>query len=331
MRRLSSTLVTFALLSQPLSALALYETPGAVLQAVRFDASAKMFNAEVHGVDGTTYFSAWMNGKMEGVEYADAKVSAQVTVDIEDAESHMRGRFKGSVMILDGQLYAKLDSMEGTFEDETLLGTVRLATKKWINFPVDANTVAEIQNALSQTGDPSEADDLYTMTRTPYQYGSSYTLTARPGADIPMTSLEMKIDTDYKDVVQVSKLTFEGTTGDFAIHGQAKAERMKTALSLTAPTDSVGFEWLMNHLSSIDPDDIFNGSDALDFEDDVWSEEEEGDEWTEIIEEEEEDVAPVSHPRRVRPSQEGQPIDRVNSGINRPSRRQIKTGNTNRN
>lgn len=146
MRRFSSALITVALLSQPLAAFAFYETPGAVLQAVRFDASAKIFSAEVHGNNGTTYISAWLKGQMEGAEYADAKVNAQVTVDVVDTNSHMNGRFKGSVMILDGQLYAKLDTMQGTFEDDVLLGTLALQTKQWINFPVDADTVAEIQN-----------------------------------------------------------------------------------------------------------------------------------------------------------------------------------------
>jgi hypothetical protein len=335
MRRLSSALVTFALIAQPLAVAAFYETPGAILQAVRFDASAKMFSAEVHGSNGTTYVSAWMNGKMEGTEYPEAKLSAQVTVDVADTESHMKGRFKGAIMILDGQLYAKLDSMEGTFEDDVLLGTVRLATKKWINFPVDADMVEEIQNAIHQTGDPAEADDHFTMVRTPYQYGSSYTLTMNP-EDEEITSLQIKVDTDYKDAVQVSKVTFEGTAGDFAITGQAKAERMKTPLTLTAPADSVSFEWLMDHLSAINPDDIFNGSDA--FEEDIWSEDEEGDdEWVDIEDDEDmpmddEDNVPgqvESHPtlrRTIRENRSVSPVDRVHSGIKKPSRRMLKMG-----
>jgi hypothetical protein len=324
MRRLSSALVTFALVAQPLSAFAAYETPGAVLQAVRFDSSAKMISAEVHGTDGTLYVSAWLKGKTKGMEYADAKVDAQVTVDVEDTASHMKGRFKGSVRLVSGNLYAKLDSMEGTFEDDALLGTVHLMTKKWISIPVDEDTVMEIQDMLNQTGDPAEADNLYTMTRTPYQYGSSYTLTMKEGTDMPFSTLSMKIDTDYKDAVQVSQMNFEGMADDFTFNGQAKAERMKTALTVEVPADAVSFDWLMQHLGSIEPSSLFDGADVpMNLEDD----------WIEINDEED-DIAPVARPRtpRVRtPEKSSEPVDRVNPGVTKPSRRTLKMGgNTNR-
>jgi len=334
MRRITASLATAALLFQPLAAFAFYETPGAVLQAVRFDASAKMFNAEVHGANGTTFISAWLKGQMQGTEYTDAKVNAQVTVDVVDTSSHMNGRFKGSVMILDGRLYAKLDTMQGTFEDEVILGTLGLQTKQWINFPVDADTVAQIQNAITQTGDLSKADDLYTMTRTPYQYGSSYTLTMNP-ADEEITSLQVKVDTDYKDAVQVSRLTFQGAAGDFAITGTAKAERMKTALSLTAPINTISFEMLMKHFEDLGNFEMFDTDvlPELDMDEEDWDEE-----WIEIDDEEDMpvDKQPAghieSHPtlrRTLRENRSPEPVNRVDSGIARPSRRQIKTGNTN--
>lgn len=301
------------------------------MQAVQFDPSAKMISAEVHGVHGTMFISAWLKGQIEGVEYADAKINAQVTVDIEDTANHVKGRFKGSIMILDGLLYAKLDSMEGTFEDDVLLGTIRLATKKWINFPVDAATVADIQDAIRQSGDPSEADDRFTLARTPYQYGSSYTLTLKSDVDATIKNLEIKVDTDYKDVVQVSKLTFEGTAGDFAINGQAKAERMKTPLSFQAPVDAVSMDWLIQHLSSLNPETLFQGED-LDFDSDSSWNDFDAEDMHSIDETENVDIAPssASTRRRIRPSTNAEPVDRVDSGISRPSRRSLKMGNTNR-
>lgn len=316
MRRLSSALVTFALIAQPLSAFAFYETPGAVLQAVQFDASAKTITGEVHGNNGTMYVSAWLKGQMEGAEYADAKVSAQVTVDLEDAASHVKGRFKGAVMILDGQLYAKVDSVEGTFEDDALMGTMRFAVKKWISVPVDADTVAAIQNAITQTGDPAEADSKFSFHRTPYQYGSSYTLTMNQSEE-DLTSLEIKVDTDYKDTVQVSKVTFEGMANGFTLNGQVKAEKMKYDLTLTAPVDIISIDMLMNHLgaigSSLDTEELIPHFPMNDSQQDV-----------------KQDAPPA---RTVRPRVQVQqsassldPIDRVHSRIKKPSRRLLKMG-----
>lgn len=299
------------------------------MQAVQFDPSAKMISAEVHGVHGTMFISAWLKGQMEGMEYTDAKINAQVTVDVEDTANHVKGRFKGSIMILDGLLYAKLESMEGTFEDDVLLGTIRLATKKWINFPVDAATVADIQDAIRQNGDPAEADDRFTISRTPYQYGSTYTLTMKSDVNTAMQNMQIKVDTDYKDVVQVSKLTFKGTAGDFAINGQVKAERMKTPLSIQAPLDAVSMDWLLEHLSSLDSESLFQGEhlefdpsgDSFDAED------------MHSIDSIKSDVITPTTPstqRRIRPSSTVKPVNRVNPGVSRPSRRSLKLGNTNR-
>ncbi len=337
MRRLLSAITSVSLLAAPLSAFAVYETPGAILQAVRFDASAKTFKAELHGNSGTAYVSAWMNGAMQGATVADSKVSAQMTIDMEDSLNHIKGRVKGSVMVLDGRFYAKLDSMEGTFEDDVMLGSIRFLTKKWIAFPAEEEMIDAIQEMINQTGDPSVADDLYTMTRVPYAYGNSYVLTVKNGADVPFPSMEIKIDTDYKDVVQVSQINIAGTAEAFArnssFKGSIKTERMRTPFNLSAPADTISFDALMNHVSDIDPSDIFPAAEnPFEVEGDDWSDDEE-DEWIQMMEEESDAPRVESHPtrrREIRESRTAEPIDRVSPGITRPSRRSLKTGNTNR-
>jgi hypothetical protein len=145
-----------------------------------------------------------------------------------------------------------------------------------------------------------------------------------------MKNLEIKVDTDYKDVVQVSKLTFEGTAGDFAIKGQAKAERMKTPLSFQAPLDAVSMDWLIQHLSSLNPETFFQGGD-LEFDSDSdWNGFDPEDVHSVDVIESEEVPASPSTRRRIRPSTNTEPVNRVDSGISRPSRRSLKLGNTNR-
>ncbi len=328
MRRILSSLATLALIAQPLSAFAVYETPGALLQAVRFDSSAKTFKAEVHGNSGTTYMSAWMNGAMQGVNVADAKVSAQMTIDMEDTVHHMKGRVKGSVMVLHGRFYAKLDSMEGTFEDDVMLGSIRFLTKKWIAFPAEEEMIDAIQEIINQTGDPSEADDLYTMTRVPYAYGNSYVLTVKNGADVPFPSMEIKIDTDYKDKVQVSQITIAGTADAFdrnsQFKGSIKTERMRTPFTLSAPADTISFDALMNHMSDIDPSDIFPAAEnPFDLEGDDWGDDEDdelpSDDAFETIPDVDFDEEPL---RPTRPSrraiQQGQSVQNDNKPYGRP-------------
>lgn len=318
MRTLSSAILIISVVLQPLSAFAFYETPGQIMQAVQFDPSANMISAEIHGVNGTTFVSAWIKGQKEGMEYADTKLNVQVTVDVEDTAEHVKGRLKGSVILLNGLLYIKVDSLDGTFEDEVLLGTLHFAMKKWIQVPVDAETMEEIHDALHHMGDPLQADDRFTMTRVPYQYGSSYTLSLQPGSVEGMTRMDIKVDTDYKDAVQVSQMTAEGVVDDFTIHGKVKTERMKHAMSVSAPADAVSFDWLFEHFSSLSFNDTpaFDASsfDALDVNDDI----------------EQEVPSSSSSRRRTRPSIVVTPVDRVDSAIVRPSRRLLKMGNTNR-
>ena len=335
MRRLSATLATAALLLQPLSAFAFYETPGAVLQAVQFDTSAKILKAELHGSKGTFFISAWVNGMMQGNSYPDARFSANITVDLEDAVSHLKGRFKGSVMLVDAQVFMKVDSIEGTFEDDALLGKVSVAIKQWINIPVDPEAAMQLQDIFMQTtGSPAMADELYTIEHIPYQYGNSYVLTLRPETidqlglgdmgSAAAQSMQIKVDTNYKDEVQVTQLTFDTSFDGFTMHGESKMEKMKTQMKVTAPATVVSFDMLLQHLSSIESSSFLDAEDLFpDFPMDM----EEGNDDAGT-------AMPLRdfHPTRsrVRATQQAV-VHRVDPGITRPSRRLLRAGgNTNR-
>ena len=265
MRRLSIALATFLSLS-PLVASAAFMTPAALVAAIQ-NGAPRSFSLAAHAnMPDNTYVSVWANGSMQGTNPMDMQMLTKTTVDLVSGDFKIRA--KGELMAVDGTLYVKLTSLDGSMTSDvaTLTGNVR--QHKWLKASMDMDMIEFAQNPVfSMSGDMTHADDTFNMTAN----GRTYTLTLKPDAAAKLALMirELLNDTDsvsddffpWRDVAEGmrfemvvktdAKDAFSGSSYSISTKGAGSAftltatEKPTAALNLKAPADAVTFDELV--------------------------------------------------------------------------------------
>jgi hypothetical protein len=183
---LSVTLLT------PLSAFAFYATPSALVRGVHFDGNPRSFEGQAHFHAEGHYVSLWMKGATEGRTPAALKAKLQATIDVADWRATVRTRF--AFMVYQGNVYAKLLSVEGPHDGDTR-ALRSLAEKPWLMAPMEAGgkeTLTETLTGMLRDAGISAAesdvqalfdqitDAVFTMTHSRYQGGNAFSLKLSP-------------------------------------------------------------------------------------------------------------------------------------------------------
>lgn len=224
-----------------------------------------------------TYVSIWANGSMQGINPSDMQLTTKATVDVVSGD--MKIRAKGEVMVVDGMIYLKLSSVDGSMSSDVATVSGKLVQHKWVKMPFDATGIDITQNpAFSLTdADLSNPENTFAMTSAVTSNGgTTYTLSLKPdaAAQLALAIREMLNDTSsvsddffpwrdlaegmhFEMVVKTdSKDVFAGTTYTMSTRGKQSSfelsgsEKPTAALSLKAPTNAVSISELEMMFSS---------------------------------------------------------------------------------
>ncbi len=269
MRRLSIVLTTLFLLS-PLTASAAYTTPSEILDAMQ-TGTPHSFSATAHAASANKmYVSVWANGNLEGNDPTTIKFWTKATVDVVSGD--MKVRAKVELMMMDGVLYAKLNSLDGSMKNIFASLSATFRQNVWLKMPLDTDASALLPEHayFLPTGDIYDADTIFNVTSVSNKKGTLSTLTLKPdaAADLALmirellqdteavsddffpwralaesVQFEMTLQTDSRGAFVGSSYTMstKGANSSFALSG---TEKPTTALKLTAPSDAIGLEEL---------------------------------------------------------------------------------------
>lgn len=277
MRRFISLAATAALLCGPASAFAEFATPTALLQAVQSEGRPQNFSITAKGHAQDTWFAIWASGAAEGTK-ADlnaAKMHMNMTMDI--VHGDMKVRAKGQIMMNKGQLYAKLDSMDGKYADAFMTFNALFGQKVWLQLPVDAEMMQmQMDPAMGMNGDE---DAMYALTSTKFKGGYKYTLTMQPiymdqlnesfremmgtprgtsddffpfrelandNADFSLT-----VDTNAKDEFQHSSFNLSWGGGDTELMVTGSSQRQAGAVHVETPKNVWTIQDLEDHYNKL--------------------------------------------------------------------------------
>lgn len=319
MKRLFSFVLALVFGLQPVFAFAAFETPSALLDAIRMDTAPRIIKGEVHAnIETATWVSVWFDAAQEGKNIETGKGNMKVTVDVVNTDENIKGRFKGEVRVVEQKLFIKLDTAEGTFENDNVLATAKVVLKKWVEVPLD-HQEHDVLGEVDDIIDSSFANEMFNLSHVQSAIAHSYTLTLKPevvqdiAADIQGGSADfsLKIDTNLSDIFQTGKVTVNFMSDTANVHGTATMQRSKTALNIAVPAGAVSMDDLYKSLPAamgMNPVDSVFGLPISDGEmygpsNDDWMDEEDtgDDQWTdewELPETQDPIVQPTAKPSR---------------------------------
>ncbi len=267
MRRLSIALSALYLLS-PLAASAAYLTPSALMAAIQGGAP-RSFSITAHAdAQGDTYVSVWANGTLQGTDATNMQMWTKTTVDVVSGDFKVRA--KGEMMVVEGMLYVKIASIDGSMKSEFATLSADFVQHKWLKTAFDVSALEVVENpafSLSET-DVMEADQTFNMETKAEKNGTSYTLTLKTDAAAQLAlsiremlqdtssvsddffpwralaegmQFEMVVKTDAKDALLGSSysMSTKGAQSSFTLTG---TEKPAAALHLKAPADAMSIE-----------------------------------------------------------------------------------------
>ncbi len=281
MRRFLSLALAAAMLAGPASALAEFTTPAELLGAIETQARPQSFSATIKGHKDTTWFTVWVNGSSEGVQsdLMHAKLKTKMTVDI--VQGDMKVRLKGQIVMKDGSVYAKLDSIDGAYNDEFMSFSALFGQKLWLKIPMD-EAMMEMQAAMlgmdsSMTAD--QRNDMFTLEHTLFKAGHKYTLKMQPefmdqftqtlrdelGAQsidsddfFPFRELAndnadfvVTVDTNVQDKFLDSKFTFSWKAGDTEISANGTSQVQSGGVAVETPKNFWTLDDLTKHFEKL--------------------------------------------------------------------------------
>jgi len=248
------------MLLQPAAAFAIYETPGALFEAIRLDESARSFGGEAHAHFETYYVSAWFSGSQQGnTDPMTAKAVMKTTVDFVDTASSIKVRFKGQMAMTEGSVFLKLDSIEGSYADPVFTMAFNAALHKWIEVPMKPEL---FEMAREHVREQSEImNELYDMVHTAINGGHKYELTFKPElvdtilSEFPMVSAAgndrpflIKINTTNSDVFLAASVVAGFGDDSANFRAQGTAQKLANDLVVARPKDSMTVEELQAHV-----------------------------------------------------------------------------------
>jgi hypothetical protein len=135
---------------------------------------------------------------MQGIDPSDMQLTTKATVDVVSGD--MKIRAKGEVMVVDGMIYLKLSSVDGSMSSDVATVSGKLVQHKWVKMPFDATGIDITQNpAFSLTdADLSNPENTFAMTSAVTSNGgTTYTLSLKPdaAAQLALAIREMLNDT----------------------------------------------------------------------------------------------------------------------------------------
>lgn len=178
---LSSLCAGAVALAIPLQMLAAFTSPSALFWAWTNSAQPKDFTAEVHVQlpSENVFLSAWMKGSQEGGFSMKADGMSDVTIDIVAPKEDVNARLKASLRSVDGNVYVKINSLTGTFDDELAQISAEFAGKQWIMLPKDMTMMehedpfAALSERLADDGVEVSAADIKNLVNSLLDAGLS--------------------------------------------------------------------------------------------------------------------------------------------------------------
>ncbi len=268
MRRLSIALSALFLLS-PLAASAAYMTPSALMAGIQ-SGTPRSFSIAAHAqAPDDMFVSVWANGALQGLDPMTMQMKAKTTIDVVSGDFKVRA--KGEMMVVDGMLYVKVASVDGSMNTEFSSVSAKFIQHKWIKTEFDMYALEAVENpafSLSQS-DIMEADETFNMTtKTEGNGGTTYMLTLKTDAAaklalsirealqddssvsdyfFPWRALaegmhfDMTVKTNAKDAFLGSSysMSTKGKESSFTLTG---SEKPTAALNLKAPTDAMSLD-----------------------------------------------------------------------------------------
>lgn len=265
---------SFVLFAVPSFALASFDTPEDLLQAMQ-EHSVRSVRSEIHAHTKGTYVSVWANSMSKNIE-GENSVLSKATVDVSAGVATLRAR--GEMMMKDNTVYLRINSLKGALENLLADFTANGYKEQWLRFPW-MNGVASPLNAITMDLNginPEQASMMFIMHRTQEKGQSIYTLTLTDDAkmmlaqkimtllsesNVPTTdifpwrnlvrSLEytLVIRTDAKDHFLASSLriAFVGQDSGLSI---TTTESTTKDFTLTLPKHTIQFEDVFSLISS---------------------------------------------------------------------------------
>lgn len=173
MRRLSIAL-TVSMLLAPATSLA-YQTPSELFTALQAENAAQTFSLTAHAHTNGTYVSVWLNGSGEGSDPMSMQMSAKATVDV--VHGALKIRTKAEVMIVGDMLYARMTSMDGTYQNAFASISGMLKQKQWIRMPVEEAMISEMTGgtplSVGYDYDPAQTDGMFVMQTSAGKNGTT--------------------------------------------------------------------------------------------------------------------------------------------------------------
>ncbi len=267
MRRSLLALGTTLLMLAPITASAAFTLPSELFQSLAQDTAASDFSLMMNGGSDGSYAAAWISGSQQGTDVESLQLTLKATIDF--VEKGKTIRVKGAVMIVNGTLYAKLDSISGTNEVLVKEASAGATLNQWFALPLDEGTVQSItgESMSSVTGiDLKQADSIFEMRHSNSANGTVYTLhfteefsaliaqtlregmndTSSVGTDFfpwealaKLVTFTMTVRTDLQDRPLASAFSFMMNSPESYVRLSGSDAKRTSPLSLSAPANAM--------------------------------------------------------------------------------------------
>lgn len=236
-----AALTVISLLS-PVAVLAVFDSPSSIIQTIDRNPTPNMASVTVHGHAEKIWFSAWISGVREGLDPLTMKANFKATMDIDFGTGKIRAKLE--VRMKDGTMWARLESVEGNWDNEAFSSTLNFFQKKWIEFPLKDLEISEEDSY-------EFFDNFFTMERA----GTHYELRLKremyreimDSFPLALRSLRAQIDIDTTNDDRIRKMQ-----ADMSAHGSDVAFTLTATMESTgsvtvdAPDESVNFQDIQN-------------------------------------------------------------------------------------
>lgn len=279
MRKLVSLAMAASMLLGPATALAEFSTPSDLLTATRDESRPQNFSITAKGHADDVWFAVWASGASEGSvrNLMSSKGKVKFTFDI--VRGGMKIRAKAQLLVQGGNVYVKLDSIDGGYQDVFMTFKAMFGQNVWLKLPLDDAMFASELNQAMMPDVAAEAA-AFNMTHTKTKGGHTYTLTLTPEAAVEMSDMlrealgaqnagtsddffpfrdlanesldmSMKVDTNNQDVYQHSSFTLHWMGGNAEITMNGTAQRQSTPVYVEVPKNAWTMEDVEKHYNEL--------------------------------------------------------------------------------
>jgi len=254
-------------------------TPAELMEAIGRGGEARDIKMELHGNDGSTYFSVWMRGTSEGQSIASAKANVNATVDVFENGSTLRSRLE--IVVADQTAYVRLTEVFNNPPKIPVPPTIAGLKGQWAKLPLNAAEVAQLGGTDLEIPTEAEAmgqemlNQLFTFERQGFSGGHVYYLSLQPDflsrlaqfitgtglvpAEISSEFLsglpeigqaivvDVKVDTDKEGAFLFGRLRVAADLDGFSFKllSESTARAPKDKVDVTVPTAAILLEDLM--------------------------------------------------------------------------------------